>query len=245
MPPTPVADHTLSQHGNGTGANNPGSDGADVTLPCNVAQEEAGTHVAGLSPIPTSPIEWRPAEDVLPLELNHDEATAPVNRREVQPLLVYSRRRQQAQTEAADHNQHDAQAPQNSNTVVFTTADARAEFIEQISWPVTNILTPEAQPRRHRRLQQAATTQAPRCSRGIAKLPPEYQQKAASTVCRQLGFVDQQQQRHLSDGTMAKYTEFFTKPLSREHVRALAALLGKELPPAESIQVESPAIEVV
>ncbi|GJN12226.1 hypothetical protein PR202_ga30518 [Eleusine coracana subsp. coracana] len=116
--PTPAADLTLSQHGDGTSANNPRSDSADVTPSWNMAQEEAGTHVAGLSPIPACTIEWRPAENVLLLELNHDKTTALVTRREVQPLQVYSRRRQQAQTEAADHNQQDAQAPQNSNTGV-------------------------------------------------------------------------------------------------------------------------------
>jgi hypothetical protein len=29
---------------------------------------------------------------------------------------------------------------------------------------------------------------------------------------------------------MDKYTVFFSKPLNQEHVRALAALLGKEMP---------------
>jgi hypothetical protein len=44
-------------------------------------------------------------------------------------------------------------------------------------------------------------------------------------VCRQLGFTNDQQQRCLSDNTV-----FFSKPLNQEHVRALAALLGKEMP---------------
>jgi hypothetical protein len=83
-------------------------------------------------------------------------------------------------------------------------------------------------PIQRRRRQVAAPTQVPCHSHRIAKLPPDSNRQAAATVCRRLGFLEGQQS--LTESAQKKYAEFFDKPISREHVVALAALLGKEVP---------------
>lgn len=195
---------------------------------------------------PTSPLAWFPAEDVLPLEPVVDPDAAVIET-DVRPPLVYSRRRRAQPSAAASPSMPDpsAQAALDDAPVHATPLDPPAQsFINQISRPLENLLTPQVAPPRRRR-QQPATTQAPRRSRRIAKLPPEAQQQAAVSVCCQLGFTNDQQQRRLSDNTMDKYTEFFSKPLILEHVRALAALLGKEMPPVDISCPESrPAMAV-
>ena len=82
----------------------------------------------------------------------------------------------------------------------------------------------------------------PRRSRRIARLPPEVNQHAASMVCRQLGFADDQQ--CVSEAAREKYVRFFDKPLSRDHVVALASLLGKEVP-HDTHDTQEQLVEVV
>lgn len=92
-----------------------------------------------------------------------------------------------------------------------------------------------------RRRQAPASSQAPRRSRRIAKLPPELNHQAAATICRQLGFTDAN--NNVTSASTEKYASFFDKPLSREHVTALAALLGKEVPENTQVLQEQVGVE--
>jgi hypothetical protein len=74
----------------------------------------------------------------------------------------------------------------------------------------------------------------PRRSRRVAKLPPELGNEAAATICRQLGFCDDQE--HISFEDAQKYVHLFDAALSREHVAAMAALFGWELPGEDRAQ---------
>lgn len=59
------------------------------------------------------------------------------------------------------------------------------------------------------------------------------------TLCRHLGFAEGNAQ--VSHSALEKYQRFFEKPLNREHIKALAALLGKEVPE----ELEAPSQRVV
>lgn len=176
-----------------------GGPGSDVTLPWS--QDRADNEdVAEVHP---SPLTWLPAEEVLLIEPDPTLAVQPDQPR----LVVYSRR------------------PRN---IVATPSEPQPveEFINNISRPVPAVtLTPPVQ---RRRRPNTMSTQAPRQSRRIAKPPPEINVAAANTVCRQLGFAENQHM--VSDAAKDKYVRFFEQPLSREHVIALAKLLGKEVP---------------
>jgi hypothetical protein len=74
----------------------------------------------------------------------------------------------------------------------------------------------------------------PRRSRRVAKLPPELGNESAATICRQLGFCDDQE--HISFEDAQKYVHLFDAALSREHVAAMAALFGWELPGEDRAQ---------
>jgi hypothetical protein len=52
--------------------------------------------------------------------------------------------------------------------------------------------------------------------------------EAATKVCRQLGFCDDQE--HISFEDAQKYVHLFDAALIREHIAAMAALFGWELP---------------
>ena len=62
----------------------------------------------------------------------------------------------------------------------------------------------------------------------MANLPPELGNESAAKVCRQLGFCDDQE--HISFEDAQKYVHLFDAALSREHIAAMAALFGWELP---------------
>jgi hypothetical protein len=68
----------------------------------------------------------------------------------------------------------------------------------------------------------------PRRSRRVANLPPKLGNEAATKVCRQLGFCDDQE--HISFEDAQKYVHLFDAALIREHIAAMAALFGWELP---------------
>jgi hypothetical protein len=69
----------------------------------------------------------------------------------------------------------------------------------------------------------------PRRSRRVAKFPPELGSESAAKVCRLLGFCDDQENISFQDAR--KYARLFDAALSSDHVAALAALFGWEVPP--------------
>lgn len=156
----------------------------------------------------SSPIGWLPAEDVLSVELASNAGAMSMVRYNGS---VYSRRPRIQMTP----NVHPSEPDPPMDT-----------FLNNISKKLQVILpTPKTQ---KRQWWAAVTTQAPRRSRHIANLPPETDHKAATSVCRSLGF---------SDDELQKYTDFFSKPLNRGHVVALAKLIGKEVPSEEELRV--------
>lgn len=195
----PAEEVTLSHTGNGVAAATPLLESVEVV---------AATYAETPHRETVSLCEWRPAEEVVPEEPSLDQVEmVEQGHAERSFNFVYSRRsRAQPQAE-----------PQPPSPA--------ANFINNITKPVRLVL-PTPKPQRPRK-QAATTSQEPRRSRRIAKLPPEIQHHAAKTVCHQLGFSDN---RELSDDTMDKYAKFFCNPLSTEHVKALARLLGKNLP---------------
>ncbi|TVU25176.1 hypothetical protein EJB05_27661, partial [Eragrostis curvula] len=183
----------------------------EVSPPCTPTST---TSVArALSDRPPSPLTWLPAEDVLPTEPNFEaEAQNGQN-----PLIVYSRRPRTPTPAATQQQQQLTPAP---------------TFINRIAKPLQTVLpAPKA---RRRPARRAVTTEPPRRSRRIAKLPPEVDHKVAATVCRRLGFTDNEDR--VPAATMEKYTTFFSKPLNRSHVVALAKLVGKDVPTEEQLR---------
>jgi hypothetical protein len=63
----------------------------------------------------------------------------------------------------------------------------------------------------------------------VAKIPPELGSHSATKVCRHLGFCDKRENISFTDAR--RYAKLFDSPLSREHITALAALFGWEVPP--------------
>ena len=164
---------------------------------------------------------WLPAEDVLPSEPLQEPADA-VARRGRYDGAGYSRRPAASVALAASPS-----AAATSPVVAPPSPPPPTEdFINQISRPLTQVLpTPPPQCRRRR---QAVSTLPPRRTRRIARLPPEIDHQAAATICRRLGFTEDQGQ--ITEEVKDKYARFFENPLSRDHMEALATLLGKQLP---------------
>lgn len=109
-----------------------------------------------------------------------------------------------------------------------TTLSPKTAFISRVTKLVGTVLKPPPISRKRTRTLPANFN--PRRSRRIAKLSPEKTNKAATSVYRQLGFGNA---KHLlSDEDLVRYVRVFDQPLSREHVSALASLLGWEAPPA-------------
>lgn len=169
------------------------------------------------------PLSWRPAEDVLPLVPEDVLPLAPVG--EPTPGHVYVTYSRRHKTRGA--------APAGAATL----AEATDDFIDCIAHDLPTVLPTPAKPARRGR-QPASSVPAPRCSRRIAKLPPEFDFQAKSSVAQALGFSEMELQT--CDGK-DKYSKFFGNSLCRRHVAALGACFGKELPeelpPASSIVV--------
>lgn len=201
---------------------------------CDSAACEAGLdaheHTSERAPQqPDSPVTWLPAEDVLPQVPPIGLDAGAIQGSSNQPTRVYTRRPRAAMAAAAEPPS--TQPAMEASRGGLPPTHPTQEFINLITKPLHNShTTPRVQ---RRRRNQAATTQAPRRSWRIAKLPPEINQQAAVTVCRRLGFTDNQQ--GISEETMDKYKKFFNNPLSRNHVCALAALFGKEVPTEEEL----------
>jgi hypothetical protein len=68
----------------------------------------------------------------------------------------------------------------------------------------------------------------PRRSRRVAKFPPKLRSDSAAKVCRLLGFCDEQENISFQDAR--KYASLFDAALSGDHIAALAALFGWEVP---------------
>lgn len=189
----------------------------DVTPPCNEPVDEAkrAENIEQAAASPDSPLVWVPAEMALPSEPPNSSGVNPTG------MITYSRRRG-TQTQA--HPPSSEQSPMPSV--------AATEFLARVTKTLPASLPTPAPPQRRRR-QVAVSTHAPRRSRRVARLPPEIDVQATTTVCRRLGFVDNASK--VTPSKKDKYTKFFEKPLSKQHVAALAALMGKEIPPSSPV----------
>ena len=98
--------------------------------------------------------------------------------------------------------------------------DATAEFIDRITKKV-DALVPVPSVNK-RRKKTAGPANMPRRSRQIAKLPPEFDRTSATTVCRKLGFTDDDGK--ISDEALERYSSFYRDHPSRDHIAALSAL---------------------
>ena len=79
-----------------------------------------------------------------------------------------------------------------------------------------------------RRTKTAGPVSLPRRSRRIAKLPPDTDLASAATVCRKLGLADEDGK--ITEDTLNRYAKFYNHLLGRDHVAALSALFGWDVP---------------
>lgn len=112
-------------------------------------------------------------------------------------------------------------------------AEKLQEFMQIVTKPATRLLAAPPITKRKKR-KTLPNDFNPRRSRRVAKLPPELGNESAATICRQLGFCDDQE--HISFEDAQKYVHLFDAALSREHVAAMAALFGWELPGEDRAQ---------
>jgi hypothetical protein len=112
------------------------------------------------------------------------------------------------------------------DTPPTSISPAAAAFLSMVTAPILSAMV--APPRIAARRGRQAVSLPPRRSRRVAKLPPEHDFRALESVCKNLGLTDDQ--GRISDKVKDINTHFFSKPLSVEHVAALATLLGKVLP---------------
>ncbi|CAN6207644.1 unnamed protein product [Urochloa humidicola] len=201
----------------------------DTPLPGNVEDVLDGQPPAPPE-TPPSRVTWRPAEEVLPAEIpvELNQITVPTTEAFKK---VYARRPKAVVT----------QTIQDSSPSTPLPTTATGTFIEQVSKPVEPAL-PIPTVKQQRRRQVYGGTEPPRRSRRIANLPPENQNPAATSVCRELGFTDADSK--VTPAMVEKYTVFFKTPLKRNDVKVLAAMLHKELPDELPVQA-SEAIMVV
>lgn len=115
-------------------------------------------------------------------------------------------------------------------TGAATLAEATEEFIDDIAHDLPAVLATPARPARCDR-QIASSVPIQRCSRRTAKLPPEFDFQAKSSVAQALGISEMIQPA--SEGK-DKHTKFLGNPLGRKHVEALGAHIGKKLPAGTS-----------
>lgn len=171
----------------------------EETVACSIVMEKHGLQ---------SPLNWRPAEDVLPAE-----PSPPMEADRQHPqMMVYTRRRRGAEPEAARPSTPAASNPPEDSTRSPAPAESNPteSFLNNISTNLPQALPVPVVPRRRR---QAPATAPPRRRRRIAKLPPEITNQAAAIVCRRLGFTEANNE--VSTETKDKYAAFFEKPLSR------------------------------
>ncbi|CAN6227693.1 unnamed protein product [Urochloa humidicola] len=162
--------------------------------------------------VAASPVNWRPAEEVLPAE----------------PLTGYNLSREMTKVYARRLKQKDTEPPLVCASPPRTPAPAPtvSSFYEQITKTLDTALPIPMVKQRRRQVQIG--TEPPRRSRRIANLPPENHNPAATSVCRELGFTDENSK--VTPAMVKKYEAFFKLPLERKHVKLMATMLHKELP---------------
>ncbi|KAG2590105.1 hypothetical protein PVAP13_5NG393302 [Panicum virgatum] len=109
--------------------------------------------------------------------------------------------------------------------------DAVAEFIDRITKKVDALVPVPAVNKR--RKKTAGPVNMPRRSRRIAKLPPEFDRISTTTVCRKLGFTDDDGK--ISDEALERYLSFYRDHPSRDHIAALSALFGWVVPSEDEL----------
>ena len=115
------------------------------------------------------------------------------------------------------------------------------EFLNKIVKPVEAIVpAPTIQKRRKK---TAGPVSLPRRSRRIANLPPETDRFSASTVCRKLGLTDDE--GRISEEALERYSKFYNHLLGRDHVTALSALFGWDVPPEGQARIAANSTIVI
>lgn len=136
------------------------------------------------------------------------------------------------------------------NQIVFTRTSGRrvtspppspaADFNEMVTKKVDAIVQPPVV--HNRREKTTGPISLPRCSRRIAKLPPELDRTSATTVCRKLGLVDDD--GCISDEALDWYSKFYRDLPNRDHIEALAALFGWVVPHEVPLGEDSASVTV-
>jgi hypothetical protein len=134
------------------------------------------------------------------------------------------------------------------NLVVYSRTPRRreepttpaTEFIEKITKIVDALVPVPSIPKR--RAKTARPVSLPRRSRRIANLPPETDFASASTVCRKLDLADEEGK--ISEETLIRYAKFYNHLLGRDHVVALSALFGWDVPAEGQAHVAAGSVTV-
>ncbi|CAO2148695.1 unnamed protein product [Urochloa humidicola] len=198
-------------------------------IPADAAETLMEPHVLSAA----SPVTWRPAEEVLPADFSVEpEAVTTSCTREISK--VYARRPKAIIQQALQPLESPPRTP--------PPPTASSTFIEKVVKPLDTAL-PIPTVKQPRRRQNCVGTEPPRRSRRIANLPPENHNPAATSVCRELGFTEEDSK--VSAAMVEKYQAFFNTPLKRNDVRVMAAMLHKELPEELPAKAASVAIVVV
>ncbi|CAN6323577.1 unnamed protein product [Urochloa humidicola] len=177
-----------------------------------------------------SPVTWRPAKDVLPAE----PLTEPVAMRAGREVnKVYFR------WPRTNVQQDISQVPGSSSSTPPPHA-ASSTFIKNATKPLDSTLPIPPVKQQQRRRHDCVGTEPPRRSRRIANLPPENHNPSAISVCRELGFTDENSK--VSAANLEKYQVFFNTPLKRNDVKIMAAMLCKELPEDFPVQANDAVI---
>ncbi|CAN6359961.1 unnamed protein product [Urochloa humidicola] len=177
--------------------------------------------------IAVSPVTWRPAEEVLAADLLVDSGLCAEPR---EPCRVYVRRPRQCVQVSTEAPVSPPKTPSPST--------AASSFIEQVTKPLDTTLPVPTVKQRCR--QMPVGTEPPRRSWRIANLPPENHNPAATSVCRELGFTDENSK--VTPAMVEKYEKFFKSPLERNHVKVMATMLNKELPDELPVRTPGPIV---
>ncbi|KAG2641611.1 hypothetical protein PVAP13_2KG225800 [Panicum virgatum] len=134
------------------------------------------------------------------------------------------------------------------NLIVYSRRPRRLEdpttpatvFFEKITKKVDGLVPVPSIPKR--RTKTAGLVSLPRRSRRIAKLPPDTDLASAATVCRKLGLADEDGK--ITEDTLNRYAKFYNHLLGRDHVAALSALFGWDVPEGGQARVAAGSIAV-
>jgi hypothetical protein len=108
------------------------------------------------------------------------------------------------------------------------TSTPLQKFKDGITKQINGILPAPIQPVKRKRKLIPSNFNLRR-SRRVAKIPPELGSPSATKVCKHLGFYDERENISFTDAR--RYAKLFESPLSRQHIFALAAPFGWEVPP--------------